>query len=1061
MIKKITLYVCEVIFIVCVFAFVAGSLSLYRIHKAPMNVDFTLDKIENTLSGKIEGFDARISQASLYWPDLMGPVLLLLDNVDVSQDNVEQFSLERAAISIARLPLLAGQLKPEALILEGTQLRLLRTSDNKVRVAFDFMQPKDNVGEEPSFDIFSLIEQVLEKNANKDPLFGLKAFEIKTAKIIVEDQVQQRTWSIPNFSGAFTRDMGNVDINLSYMMDGQTLPTDVQFTLSEMADDKINSRYQSSVAFNNFDTGVIGETLGVQILEGRGLVSEGRGNVYLTDEWSISSADISVDVGDGAVKIPGLYNRFLDVSEISLEAQYEQSQDISVINVSSLDVVSNNVALSLSSKIDIQNGQINMPLTVSGSNILVDDIEPFVPDPLAGSVTESWLTTQLADGTINTIELTIPLSFKNVKLEYDQTKWQTNLGEIEADFTYENLTVDYRAPLQKATQVAGQGSFRNDTLSIVGNSGGIGDDLKAEKVTVNISDISKSGQGTADIDVRARGPFASLINYLGSEPINLKDKMDFKPSELKGSAVVDVEIDFPTISGLKADDVVVKASASIKDLYLPRVVKGKALTGGPMKLEARDGYFSLKGKGKLGGHSVDLDYTKYLEMDDAPFAQKVIVDTIADKGMRDIFEIDLDNHILGALPLKVTYLEKENGKAKIDVLADLTPVEFFVEPLNYNKGIGKSGEATLTIFTQNGAIEEVRDLNIKTLDGHIKNARLIFRKVNGVVDMRRASFPDIKLPENVLSVDLERNDNDDLKVIVAGQLLDVRHHLSKDRTSEAQQGQRDKSNLTKGRTIVSGHIDRMKVSDVGVFTGTELYLDLNANGDVAQLELDGRAGQGDIYLRYKPDPFGKLFFRLEATDAGATLKAMNLYDEMEGGILTIEAQRPPQSHINDLKGIAQITDFKIVDAPTLARLLNAVSLVGLQELLNGDGIRFGKMKTEFQRVKKPTGTELLLRDGRTSGSEVGLTFEGKVNQGSGDVDMQGTVIPLSSINKVLGQIPLIGDILTGGDALIAATYTLRREEKGEDIEVFVNPLSALTPGILRKILFEGENPANR
>jgi hypothetical protein len=69
------------------------------------------------------------------------------------------------------------------------------------------------------------------------------------------------------------------------------------------------------------------------------------------------------------------------------------------------------------------------------------------------------------------------------------------------------------------------------------------------------------------------------------------------------------------------------------------------------------------------------------------------------------------------------------------------------------------------------------------------------------------------------------------------------------------------------------------------------------------------------------------------------------------------------------------------------------------------------------------------------------------------MNIEGTAIPLSDINKILGKIPLIGDLLLGGNSgLIAATYGIHG--KTEQPEVIVNPLSVLAPGIVRKILFE-------
>lgn len=85
---------------------------------------------------------------------------------------------------------------------------------------------------------------------------------------------------------------------------------------------------------------------------------------------------------------------------------------------------------------------------------------------------------------------------------------------------------------------------------------------------------------------------------------------------------------------------------------------------------------------------------------------------------------------------------------------------------------------------------------------------------------------------------------------------------------------------------------------------------------------------------------------------------------------------------------------------------------------------------------------------------MGLTFDGTFDNAAHTLDVAGTIIPLSGVNKAIGSIPLVGDILTGGTgALIAATYTMKGP--AAEPKTSVNPLSVLTPGILRRILFEG------
>jgi len=132
-----------------------------------------------------------------------------------------------------------------------------------------------------------------------------------------------------------------------------------------------------------------------------------------------------------------------------------------------------------------------------------------------------------------------------------------------------------------------------------------------------------------------------------------------------------------------------------------------------------------------------------------------------------------------------------------------------------------------------------------------------------------------------------------------------------------------------------------------------------------------------------------------------------------------------------------------------------MSLSGVQDTLSTKGVSFTKLEAGFEWRFRDEGNLLVIKDGRTSGSSLGLTFEGVNDMGAETIDISGTVIPLSGVNKVIGDIPLIGDILTGGSAggLFAATYTMSGPSK--DPKVIVNPLSVLTPGIFRKILFEG------
>ena len=98
---------------------------------------------------------------------------------------------------------------------------------------------------------------------------------------------------------------------------------------------------------------------------------------------------------------------------------------------------------------------------------------------------------------------------------------------------------------------------------------------------------------------------------------------------------------------------------------------------------------------------------------------------------------------------------------------------------------------------------------------------------------------------------------------------------------------------------------------------------------------------------------------------------------------------------------------------------------------------------------------------RAYGSSIGITVEGAIDLEEDIADLKGTVVPAYTVNRVLGQIPILGRILVGGEdeGIFAANYAVNGSL--ENPAIALNPLSALAPGSLRK-LFDafGSEPGN-
>jgi hypothetical protein len=82
---------------------------------------------------------------------------------------------------------------------------------------------------------------------------------------------------------------------------------------------------------------------------------------------------------------------------------------------------------------------------------------------------------------------------------------------------------------------------------------------------------------------------------------------------------------------------------------------------------------------------------------------------------------------------------------------------------------------------------------------------------------------------------------------------------------------------------------------------------------------------------------------------------------------------------------------------------------------------------------------------------IGATIEGSIDTVANQVRMSGTFIPMYGLNNMFGQLPVLGIILGGGsnEGLIGVTYEVVGTPSQPVLRV--NPISAVMPGVLRKV----------
>jgi hypothetical protein len=229
-------------------------------------------------------------------------------------------------------------------------------------------------------------------------------------------------------------------------------------------------------------------------------------------------------------------------------------------------------------------------------------------------------------------------------------------------------------------------------------------------------------------------------------------------------------------------------------------------------------------------------------------------------------------------------------------------------------------------------------------------------------------------------------------------------------------------------------LDELRLSDGIALTGFRAELDTTggATGSFSAQVNGQQEIQGDVVPMK-----GRSAFRIRGQDAGRLLAAADILQDARGGTLDLMLTPAPEPGSYD--GTLAIEQLRVRRAPALAALLNTVSVVGLLEQFDGQGLHFGEVAARFRL----TPERLTLLESSAIGASVGISMDGYYDLLGKRMDMQGVLSPVYMLNAIGGA------FTRRGEGLIGFSFTLRGP--AEDPVVAVNPLSALTPGFLREM----------
>ena len=454
-----------------------------------------------------------------------------------------------------------------------------------------------------------------------------------------------------------------------------------------------------------------------------------------------------------------------------------------------------------------------------------------------------------------------------------------------------------------------------------------------------------------------------------------------------------------------------------------------------MKFSVDKNGFSIEGNATLGQTDILVKGKKnYIDL--SKFVSKYnLSGKIDENTIEKSFNLKVAPYIKGPIDFNASYFIFKGKKERIKTSNNLKDVELNIPSLNITKYKGTESTADIDFDFSNKKLKEIKIVNYKQDSKELK----------GLVKLSKEFKPykslELDLKNNGKKTSIKILRNKDLNTLdLKGDYLDLSETL-KETLIEKQkedsfliQLQPVKINLEAKEILVGKEksvfsVDAILKYENKLFKEAEIHSKLK-NEKEFNLTINPKENSRELIIN--------------SNDAGLFLKTFNINKSGKEGEFVLHGEYDDTKETHPLNSSVTIRDMRLIKAPTLAKILNLAS-IGIVSALSGEGILINKLKSEF--VLENGVLNLIKYE--AYGPDVGFSNQGNIYLRKKEVDLEGAIIPMVTLNKIIGSIPVLGKILTNErKGIWSFVYTVKGNL--DEPEVRVNPIKTITPGFIQK-----------
>lgn len=1010
-----------------------AALLAWRVAQGPVSLSFLIPYISEALAIPSLGVKADMTDVVLAWSEREQALRLRLREV---QYRVED---ERVALTVPVIDmglsgpsLLRGVIAPRFLHASGIEARLVRDQQGRLIFGLPTQSEEQTETPEPAVTeeqppervvqtMFGSVFDLLSRPRDSDDSFGqIETISILANRLIIEDWKLGQRWVVPGAQMVAQRGEGHAFASASGALEWRGRNVQVS------ADADYSAETRSARVTLKFDdiepsdfADVIPELAPLSYL--RAPLS-GSLELTVTEDGRQLDLGFFLEAGAGSIDAPDLLPAPLDLTEARFRGLVEAATGELHLTEASLHFA-DQFRMSFGGTVT-RTPQEEYGLAVKGQffDLPTNGIERYWPKTMARNARD-WVISHIREGKVTAGRF-------NANLSHEMLDGVVPIPRqaFQLDFAFDGLQLDYLAPMTKLTAAKGAATLTAEQLDLTVEIGKVGP-LQVGPGRVRITGLQEKDQH-ADINGVTGGASSDVLALIDQKPLGFPSKLGIKPAGVGGTAQVKWRLRFPLVGNLKVEDIAVDAEADLAALSMPNLLNRYNLTEGELKLKVDAKGLEAGGKAAINAVPLQIGWRQEFNSKVAVPARYNLKGRV-DEAQRKALGYPLAPYIDGPADVALQIEERRGGETVIGGEFDLTAATLNVAEAYITKPPGQALKGRTLIRTKTG-----QPVQFDTIELSGPEIGMVAKAVLPQTGGWAAEISQFRQGQNQVSGRIVFTANGDAQIDLRGKRYDLQPFMEDVFGDDAEPGK------PKPRLVLNLRLDEAVIDkDLEMRN-----LQINAERKPERLEqvsiTGGFATTGGMTLTIAPQLNGRVL-DLQSDNAGAMLQFLGITD-MKGGTMTIAARFDDTQASQPLAGKMEMRNVRAVKAPFLARLFGAGSFTGLSNLLSGEGIVFDRGEVPFTQKDGV----LTLQQSRLQGPQIGITLAGTVNQKTDHISISGTAVPAFVLNTILGKIPLLGDIFVG-DGILGVNFAVSGPR--DDPQFTVNPLSALAPGILRRI----------